>query len=110
MLGYTDEQFAHELNSKCSYVHPDDRERAASLMRSISKTGEYTVAEFKFVTRSGDVRILTVTLCYVSCEDSWDGIPSIYSVGIDITEERRKRMAAPGFRGCVSVSACGKSG
>lgn len=53
MLGYTDEQFIQELHSKCSYVHPDDRERAASLMRSISKTGEYTVAEFKFVTRSG---------------------------------------------------------
>lgn len=91
MLGYTDEQFVHELHSKCSYVHPDDRERAASLMRSISQTGEYSVGEFKFVTRSGDVRILTVTLCYVSGEDSWDGIPSIYSVGIDITEERREQ-------------------
>ena len=60
-------------------------------MRSISKTGEYTVAEFKFVTRSGEVRNLTVTFCYVSGEDSWDGIPSIYSVGIDITEERREQ-------------------
>ena len=91
MLGYTDEQFAHELHSKCSYVHPDDCERAFSFMRSISQTGEYSVGEFKFVTRSGDVRILTVTLCYVSGEDSWDGIPSIYSVGIDITEERREQ-------------------
>ena len=91
MLGYTDEQFMHELHSKCSYVHPDDRERVFSLMRSISKTGEYGVGEFKFVTRSGEVRILTVTLCYVSGEDSWDGIPSIYSVGIDITEERREQ-------------------
>lgn len=71
MLGYTAGQFIHELHSKCSYVHPDDRERAASLMRSISKTGEYTVAEFKFVTRSGEVRALTVTFCYVSGEDSW---------------------------------------
>ena len=91
MLGYTAGQFIHELHSKCSYVHPDDRERAASLMRSISKTGEYTVSEFKFVTRSGEVRNLTVTFCYVSGEDSWDGIPSIYSVGIDITEERREQ-------------------
>lgn len=91
MLGYTEEQFIQELHSKCSYVHTDDRERAASLMRSISKTGEYTVAEFKFVTRSGEVRALTVTFCYVSGEDSWDGIPSIYSVGIDITEERREQ-------------------
>ena len=91
MLGYTAGQFIHELHSKCSYVHPDDRERAASLMRSISKTGEYTVSEFKFVTRSGEVRNLAVTFCYVSGEDSWDGIPSIYSVGIDITEERREQ-------------------
>lgn len=91
MLGYTDEQFVHELHSKCSYVHPDDRDRIASLMRSISKTGEYTVSEFKVVTRSGEVRALTATFCYVSGEDSWDGIPSIYSVGIDITEERREQ-------------------
>ena len=34
---------------------------------------------------------MTVTFCYVSGEDSWDGIPSIYSVGIDITEERREQ-------------------
>lgn len=65
-------------------------------MRSISKTGEYTVSEFKFVTRSGEVRNLTVTFCYVSGEDSWDGIPSIYSVGIDITEERRSRSGSAG--------------
>lgn len=46
-------------------------------MRSISKTGEYTVAEFKFVTRSGEVRNLTVTFCYVSGEEQL-GWHSVY--------------------------------
>ena len=91
MLGYTPEQFATELNSKCAYVHPDDAERAAALMRSISETGEYNVSEFRFVCRSGEVKLLMVTFCYVSAEDSWDGIPSIYSVGLDVTEERQEQ-------------------
>lgn len=91
MLGYTAEQFATELNGKCAYVHPDDAERAAALMRSISETGEYNVSEFRFVCRSGEVKLLMVTFCYVSAEDSWDGIPSIYSVGLDVTEERQEQ-------------------
>ena len=91
MLGYTAEQFATELHSKCTYVHPDDAKRAAALMRSISETGEYNVSEFRFVCRSGEVKLLTVTFCYVSAEDSWDGIPSIYSVGLDVTEERKEQ-------------------
>lgn len=84
-------ELSHDMLSAEYKLAKKDQERAASLMRSISKTGEYTVAEFKFVTRSGEVRNLTVTFCYVSGEDSWDGIPSIYSVGIDITEERREQ-------------------
>ena len=91
MLGYTAEQFKNELHSKCSYVHPDDRERAVSLMRSMTNTGEYNIAEFRFVTRSGGIKRLTLTFCYMSGEDSWDGIPSIYSVGIDITEDRMEQ-------------------
>ncbi|MCB6480791.1 hypothetical protein LI134_10915, partial [Streptococcus parasanguinis] len=31
-----------------------------------------------------------MTLCYISGEDSWDGIPSFYSLGLDITQERKK--------------------
>ncbi|MCD7873916.1 MAG: PAS domain-containing sensor histidine kinase [Acidaminococcaceae bacterium] len=72
-------------------MHPDDAERAAALMQSISETGEYNVSEFRFVCRSGEVKLVTVTFCYVSAEDSWDGIPSIYSVGLDVTEERQEQ-------------------
>ena len=32
-----------------------------------------------------------VTLSYVGSEDSWDGIESFYSVGIDVTEEREEK-------------------
>lgn len=41
--------------------------------------------------RDGAVRILMVTYSYVSGEDSWDGIPSYYSVGVDVTAERTEQ-------------------
>lgn len=34
---------------------------------------------------------MMVTLSYVGSEDSWDGIESFYSVGIDVTEEREEK-------------------
>ena len=97
VLGYTEEQFKNELHSKCGHIHPEDRERALSLMQTINNTGDYIIDEFRFVTRSGETKILTVTCYYVSGADSWDGIPSIYSMGIDITkyrmEQERQRKA-----------------
>ena len=44
--------------------------------------------EARILTRSGDTKILTITLCYADGEDSWDGIPSFYTVGIDMTKDR----------------------
>lgn len=113
ILGYTAGQFAGEMQNKCNYVHPDDRERVQNLIKSISRTGEYTIAEFRAVTRSGEVKILTVTFCYVGSEDSWDGIPSIYSVGIDITKERleqnRQRKALEDAYQSLHVANLAKS-
>ena len=113
ILGYTAGQFAGEMQNKCNYVHPDDRERVQNLIKSISSTGEYTIAEFRAVTRSGEVKILTVTFCYVGSEDSWDGIPSIYSVGIDITKERleqnRQRKALEDAYQSLHVANLAKS-
>lgn len=91
MIGYTQEQFENELLSKCNYVHPDDLERAVEVMRSSQATGVDTVAEGRIVTRGGEIKILTMTFSYVSGEESWDGIPSFYSVGIDITKEREEQ-------------------
>ena len=46
----------------------------------------------RFGSKSGEQRILTITMCYVDGLDSWDGIPSFYSVGLDITEERQEQQ------------------
>ena len=91
MLGYTAEQFKTELGSKCVYAHPEEMERAIELMRKVVETSEDAVAEFRIVCRSGEVKLLMLTFCFVSTEDSWDGIPSVYSVGIDITRERQEQ-------------------
>ena len=91
MIGYTEEQFKNELHSKCDYVHPDDIERAIEIMERSKVAGADTLAESRIITRSGEIRILTMTFSYVSAENSWDGIPSFYSVGIDVTKDREEQ-------------------
>lgn len=113
LIGYTAEQFETELQSKCSYVHPDDRERAFKLMRSLKKTGDNAIFECKFVTRAGETRILMITLCYIDAKESWDDIPSLYSVGIDVTKERleqnRQRQALEDAYQSLHVANLAKS-
>ena len=91
MIGYTEEQFENELHSKCGYMHPDDIERAIEIMERSKVAGADTLAESRIITRSGEIRILTMTFSYVSAENSWDGIPSFYSVGIDVTKDREEQ-------------------
>lgn len=91
MIGYTQEQLEEELNSCCfQYVHPDDLPRTLEVCKSLKNTGDNAVLEARAFTRSKEERVWTVTLCYISGEDSWDGIPSFYSLGLDITNERRQ--------------------
>lgn len=91
VIGYTKEQFEEELHSQCTYIHPDDTARIRSILGEIRVSGESAVIESRIITHSGDIRILTMTLCYVSGKNNWDGLPSFYSVGIDITGERREQ-------------------
>lgn len=97
MIGYTKEQFEQELQSKCTYVHPDDIDYAEEVMKRSKETGEATAVERRLVTRDGIVKIVSITFRYISAEESWDGIPSYYSVGLDMTKERleqtRQRQA-----------------
>lgn len=91
LIGYTQDQFENELHSQCTYMHPDDMERAVSTMQNIRDTGESAILETRVITHDGETRLLTTTLCYVNGENSWDGIPSFYSVCIDVTEERKEQ-------------------
>lgn len=91
MIGYTKEEFENILHSKSAYIHPDDIERAEKVMQTARERGEDAALEGRIITRDGTVKILTVTYSYVSAENSWDGIESFYSVGIDITKEREEQ-------------------
>lgn len=91
LIGYTKAQFETELCSQCTYVHPDDLERTIDIMRSARDNGKSTVAEARIITREGKIRILTMTFSYISGENSWDGIPSFYSIGLDVTKEREEQ-------------------
>lgn len=92
MIGYTKSQFEAELHSRCDYVHPDDLERAVKVMENSRENGGDTSTEARIITRSGRIKILTMTFSYVSAEESWDGIPSFYSVGIDMTNDREEQQ------------------
>ena len=93
VIGYTKKQFENELHRQyTAYVAPDDLARILPKLRQMKKTGESLVTEAKFITHSGDVHVVTHTLCYTSAQDSWDGIPSFYSMGIDVTQERTEQM------------------
>lgn len=92
IIGYTEEQFEEEINFQCaSYVHPDDLEYAVKVMESSRETNTPTIMEARIITRSGETKNLTMTFSYISGKDSWDGIPSFYSVGIDVTKERQEQ-------------------
>lgn len=90
MIEYTKEQFAEELDNQCGYLFSEDYKRSKKLAQDLKESGDNVVFEARIYTRSREERIWTVTLCYVSGEDSWDGIPSFYSIGIDITKERKQ--------------------
>ena len=92
VIGYTKEQFENELHSKRNYVYPEDRERAVKIMKKLKETDEYAIMDTRFITHSGETRFVTVTFSYVRAEESWDGIPSFYSVGLDITKERLEQQ------------------
>lgn len=91
LIGYSKEQFERELDRKCTYILPEDIERIEPVLDKIRLTGESAAVEARILTRDGKQKILTMTFCYASGENSWDGIPSFYSVGIDVTAEREEK-------------------
>ena len=91
LIGYTKEQFEEELHSQYDYVHPNDMDHVTAVMQQSKETRKPTAIESCVITRSGNVKILMVTYSYVSGEDSWDGIPSYYSVWVDVTAERTEQ-------------------
>ena len=113
MIGYTKRQFENELYSQCTYFHDEDLKRIQGVMKEIQETGQSTALEVRILTYSKETRIQTITLCYVSGEESWDGIPSFYSVGIDVTKEReeqsRQRRALEDAYKTASVASSAKT-
>lgn len=97
LIGYSEEEFETKLKSKCGYVHPDDYKKIIPVLDELKETNGSTVTEIRIIRSDGSIKNLTMTLCYVSEKDSWDGIPSFYSLGMDVTEERmeqeRQRIA-----------------
>ena len=91
MIGYTEQQFSEELHSQCSYIHPDDMARIVPVMQRMKASGENVVTEARVITRGGETKTLTISLYYAGAEDSWDGIPSFYTVGLDVTADRREQ-------------------
>ena len=92
MIEYTAEQFEQELHSQCTYVPQEDLEYILPALKKVIETGEDTVIETHIQTRTGRKKSVTMTFHYASAEESWDGIPSFYSIGIDVTKDREEQV------------------
>ena len=67
--------------------------QAEAAMHEAKETGRSSIMQGRIVTRSGKIRHLTITFSYMDGKDSEDGIPSYYSLGIDVTETvERQRL------------------
>ena len=91
LIGYTGNEFEQVLHSQCTYVHPDDIVHITDIMDQSRVTGKPTAAEGRIVTYHGALKILALSFSFVSAQDSWDGIPSYSSVGLDVTKERMEQ-------------------
>ena len=91
IIGYTPGQFESELHSECSYICEEDMARIVPALKKMDTSGQNLVVEARIRTRTGETKTLMITLCYASGADSWDGIPSFYTVGMDVTEERKEQ-------------------
>ena len=98
IIGYTEEQFKEELQSQCLYVHPEDMEQAAAAMHEAKETGRSSIMQGRIVTRSGEIRHLTITFSYMDGKDSEDGIPSYYSLGIDVRQRLQQQALEDAYR------------
>lgn len=89
MLECTKAQF--EKISDCStYLHPDDCRRVRLAALEMKKTGDNAALEVRVCTQNKEEKIWKIILCYVSGEDSQDGIPSFYSLSLEATDERKR--------------------
>ena len=97
LIQQTKEDFEENLHSGSSYISREELNHIKDTMMQLKETGQSAVKEVTISLPDGSRKVLTVTYSYISGEDSWDGIPSIYSVAIDITKDRmeqeRQRIA-----------------
>lgn len=56
MLGYSSEEWINQVGALLSYVHPDDRARAAEAFNNVRATGKPLHCEYRLLNRAGEVR------------------------------------------------------
>lgn len=87
IIGYSKTEYEKELRDRRDYIHPEDKPRVFEMMDKARETEESVIMEIRIITHSGETRIVTATISYVKADESWDDIPSFYSLGIDTTKE-----------------------
>lgn len=84
-------EFVFDVSKYKNKLDKQGKQQAA--MHEAKETGRSSIMQGRIVTRSGKIRHLTITFSYMDGKDSEDGIPSYYSLGIDVTETvERQRL------------------
>jgi PAS domain S-box-containing protein len=55
-LGYSPEEWVNQVGALLSYIHPDDRTRAADAFNEVRATGKPLRCEYRLLNRVGEVR------------------------------------------------------
>ncbi len=89
MIEYTKEQFAEELNNQCGYLFSEDYKRSKKLAQDLKESGDNVVFEAKYIHVQGK-NVYGLLHCVISVgrQLGWNTI--FYSIGIDITKERKQ--------------------
>ena len=56
VLGYSPEEWVNQVGALLSYIHPDDRTRAAEAFNEVRATGNPLRCEYRLLNRAGEVR------------------------------------------------------
>jgi PAS domain S-box-containing protein len=56
VLGYSPEEWVNQVGALLSYIHPDDRTRAAEAFNEVRTTGNPLRCEYRLLNRAGEVR------------------------------------------------------
>lgn len=92
LLGYPIEHWLNEKEFWATHLHPDDRDRAMTLVKQVVEAGHDHRLEYRFVAADG--REVWIRDVAHPCRDAQGQLRKIAGVMLDVTEQKRAEAKA----------------